>query len=303
MCRQDEPTVFQLGIAIESDTIKVSDASVHGEWMCVPEGVTPPDDAKLSSYTASIGLVQVSGFALKDVTLKLFNLQSDPYTYGGTLKGTVAISPALSITLTVPFGKEVETYQMYIDTHFKVGDVNVAIKGDGKLRSVCENMGDLVINVDVKVTNIPVDWMQELDGPGTFESNCGDEWLLSLEVKFSEVPDMSLGSGIGADPPPDSKLTFGIHVKGGENAFQIAYTVSSMNVFVEILPSNSFNIGITIQETNFGDLFKDVGQAVPGADVDGPVGLDHPQRMQRLDHPQRMKPLKRWQPHSERASI
>ena len=72
----------------------------------------------------------------------------------------------------------VVTYEIMVDAKFKLGDVSVDLKGGGKLKSVCEELGDLEVTVDVKIRNIPVDWMQSVNGHGSFSSDCGDEFIL-----------------------------------------------------------------------------------------------------------------------------
>ena len=43
-----------------------------------------------------------------------------------------------------------------VDANFKIGDVDAELKGHGQIQSNCEVMGDLLVTVDVWLTNIPV---------------------------------------------------------------------------------------------------------------------------------------------------
>jgi hypothetical protein len=45
-----------------------------------------------------------------------------------------------------------------VDASFEIGDVDAELKGHGQIQSTCEVMGDLLVTVDVWLTNIPVRW-------------------------------------------------------------------------------------------------------------------------------------------------
>lgn len=276
-CDPDSPTTVQLGIEIDSAEIKLQDAYVRGEWYCVQKGVEPPANAKLSEYTAAIGVMQVGGFGLRDVHFSMYNTQGEQ-GYKGHFKGTVQIIPELSITVSVPFGKQdVTVYEIGVDSAFKIGDVNVGLKGHGKIKSPCKEMGDLLITIDVDVTNIPVDWMPRMSGSGRFESNCGDEYLISVTIDINKIPKMSVGKdGPAPKIPSGAEVTFSVHVKGGETTFQLSYMMAldesgdaKFSVFLEVMvQTRSINIGVKIENVDFGQLFSSVGKAAPGSGVE-----------------------------------
>ena len=285
-CDPQSPTTVQLGIEIDSNEIKLEDAFVRGEWYCLKDGVEPPLDTKLSEYTAEIGLIQVGGFGLSDVRFNMYNTQREK-SYKGQFEGTLIIIPeVLSISVKVPFGKhEVATYKVSVDSAFKIKDVNVKIKGYGELTSPCKNMGDLLIQIDIDVTNIPVDWMPQMSGRGRFESNCGDEYLISITVETNKVPQLSVGGkagGLAPEIPPGAGLTFSVHVKGKETTFQLSFVIEldtlphgkgevrpTLMVYLEVLVhTQGINVGLKIEGVNFGQLFSSVGKAVPGSGVE-----------------------------------
>jgi len=274
-CQPGGSNFVELGIAIDSDEIKLDHAKARGEWMCPGDDL--PTNAKLSKYSASIGLMQVGSFALVDVMFEMHNLKSKPDAYRGKFQGTFDIIPGqLSVTVVVPFGEPVVTYEILVDAKLQIGDVNVALTGSGKLKSVCENMGDLYISVEAKVTNIPVSWMSSLTGRGTFSSNCGDEFLLLIEIEFGDDgPKLSVGYGIALAPPPGTKISFGVHSVPGTATFSVSFTMPlgdegmSMSVFADVLSTGAFNLGVSIQDITFAGIFSAIGAAFPGSDTGG----------------------------------
>jgi len=238
-----------------------------------------PANATLSKYSASIGLLQVGSFALVNVTFEMHNLKGEPAAYRGRFQGTFDIIPGqLSITVVVPFGEPVVTYEIIIDAKFQIGDVDVDLKGHGKLKSVCEELGDLYVTVDVRISNIPVDWLPTVNGHGSFSSNCGDEFILLVEIKFgddSQKKTISVGDSVSASPPADAKLSFGVHKVGGVSTFSISYTMPlgtssmTMSIFADVLSTGSFNLGLSLQDISFGALFGSIGEAFPDSDVGG----------------------------------
>jgi hypothetical protein len=276
-CALGKPTTVHLGIEINSDEFKLQDAFVLGKWYCVETGIKPPADAKLSEYAATIGIMQVGGFALRDVNFSMYNTHGEQ-KFKGLFKGTVQIIPELSVTVSVPFGKrDTRVYEVGVNATINVDDVKIEIQGAGIIKSPCQELGDLYINVTLKVTNIPVEWMPEMSGSGTFESNCGDEYIVSIAIDVNKVPKMQVGTG-GPSPeiPSGSDVTFSVHIKGDETTFQLGYTIeldssgdSLMSVFLDVLVhTGSVNIGIILENIDFGSVFRSVGRSVPGSGIE-----------------------------------
>ena len=297
-CYPGTSNFVELGMAIDSDAVKLDHVVVHGEWMC--QGDSPamvaadkaaagkavveaaaaakPVSSKLSSYNASIALMQVGSFALVDVEFEMYNLNVAPDMYRGTFQGTFAISPELSITAVVPFGEEQVTYEVTVDTQLKIGDVDVQQHGHGTMKSECVHMGDLSITVDVNLSNIPVTWMRTIDGRGTFSSNCGDEYQLLVDIELDDAPILLVGDAVSATPPADAKLSFGVHSVNGEASFSVSYTIAldprdaragTIMVFADILPNGNFNLGVKFDNVEFGGLLSAIGDAFPGSGVGG----------------------------------
>jgi len=277
-CQPGGSNFVELGIEIDSDAVKLDHAMVRGEWMCPGDDL--PANATLSNYHASIGLMQVGSFALVDVTFEMHNLKSEPAAYRGRFQGTFAIIPGqLSVRVVVPFGEPVAMFEISVDAMLQIGDVDVELKGGGHLNSACRELGDLYITVDVKLSNIPVEWMRTIHGNGTFSSNCGDEFLFLVDIEFGAgSPKMSVdggGDSVSAAPPTGAKLSFGVHKKGGAATFSISYTMMlgtsgmTMNVFADVLPSGNFNLGVSLSDIRFDGLFGAIGDAFPGSNVGG----------------------------------
>ena len=275
----------RLGLEVNLPGMRIADAAVTLLFKC-DTTATKAKPVEMFKFFGGIRLVQLGSLSITNVKIKgsrWRDFQNETWV-DVTVSGEIEMkSLGLKIKVAVAVDTKKGTVKITIEMKWRkefAGGRSVEVQGAGGLTIPCKKLGDLHVGVKVAVKNLGLEFLDDLEGRGSFQSNCGDAWSVNFEIAFKASKPMDIFPGFSLWLPDLISIMASQNKEALRVRLGITYGV--MEIAIGAIFSKkkgagtTFFVGIHIARCTVQDFVDSLDKLLPGENVgeSNPMGAN-----------------------------